>query len=220
MTLGTDWNQRLPRSDPAHSKRQMERAADRCRFVLDRPIVDKPGTRWVYNCGCAVLLGHLIAAGTGKPLDAFAQEVLFDPLGITRFEWIGGSNGAPSASGGLRLSARDLARIGQLIPAQGKCKGRQIVPASWLRGCMTPAAAIGDGRHYSRQWALSAETMPAADATRLTLSAIGNGGQRLSVVPSLDLAVVTLAGNYNRPDHSAMPALILREIVLANLERV
>jgi len=43
----------------------MEMARDRYRFVLDRPIVAEPGSRWESNGGTTALLGHLIAEGTG-----------------------------------------------------------------------------------------------------------------------------------------------------------
>jgi CubicO group peptidase (beta-lactamase class C family) len=49
-------------------------AADRYRFVLDRPLVAQPGTRWAYNGGATAVLGHLIAEGTGTPLLDYARK--------------------------------------------------------------------------------------------------------------------------------------------------
>ena len=60
----------------------MERAPDRYRYVLDRPIVAEPGKTWIYCGGATALLGRMIAKGTGKPLHAYAREALFDPAGI------------------------------------------------------------------------------------------------------------------------------------------
>jgi CubicO group peptidase (beta-lactamase class C family) len=56
MTLGTEWNEDLPYSNPANSEIMMERASDRYRFILDRPIAHKPGERWTYNGGCSACL--------------------------------------------------------------------------------------------------------------------------------------------------------------------
>ena len=51
MTMGTEWDEDLPNSDPRNGERQMEAAADRYRFVLDRLLVAAPGERWNYNGG-------------------------------------------------------------------------------------------------------------------------------------------------------------------------
>ena len=45
MTLGTEWDETLPYSDPRNSEIAMEMAKDRYRFILDRPLVAAPGSR-------------------------------------------------------------------------------------------------------------------------------------------------------------------------------
>jgi len=106
MTLGTEWDESLPYSDPRNSEIAMELAPDRYRFVLERPIVAEPGSRWNYNGGATAVLAHLIAIGTGTPLFDFARDKLFQPLGIVDAEWVLGSNGEPAAASGLRLRPR------------------------------------------------------------------------------------------------------------------
>jgi CubicO group peptidase (beta-lactamase class C family) len=119
MTVGTEWDETLPYSDPRNSEIAMEFAADRYRFVLERPLVAPPGSRRVHNGGAAAVLGHLIARGTGERLHDFARARLFGPLGILETEWVAGSNGEPAAASGLRMRPRDLARIGQLVLRRG-----------------------------------------------------------------------------------------------------
>lgn len=110
----------------------MENAPDRYRFVLDRPMVAEPGTQWTYDGGAVAIIARLIATGVGMPIDRYAKEKLFEPLGIERFEWAHGPDGEPSAASGLRLTARDLALIRELVLGQGRYRGEQIVPAQWL----------------------------------------------------------------------------------------
>ena len=119
----------------------MEQAPDRLRYILDRPITLEPGQSWVYNGGTSALLGALIEQGTGQPLDAFARDALFAPLGIERFDWTKGADGVASAASGLRLTARDLAQIGQLILSGGTHAGREIVPKRWLEQSTTAKIA-------------------------------------------------------------------------------
>ncbi len=152
MTLGMEWDEARPYSDPNNSEIAMERAADRYRFVLERPFVASPGERWIYSGGAVALLGHLIAKGSGTALPDFAREALLAPLGITEFEWAHGSDGIASAASGLRLRPRDLLRIGQMVLAGGEWNGRRIVSRAWLDTSFTPAIDTDQGVRYGRLW--------------------------------------------------------------------
>lgn len=217
MTLGMAWDERRSYADPANSERAMEDAPDRNRFILDRAFVAEPGERWIYSGGATALIGHLIAKGTGIRLEAFAQQVLFEPLGITRFEWATGRDGVASAASGLRLRPRDLLRIGALVLAGGEWQGRRIVSREWLDGSLRSAIETGDGLQYGRLWWLGDATTPALRGARRWAAGFGNGGQRLWLMPDADLTVVVMSGNYNAPDAGLTPNCVWREIVLQNL---
>lgn len=195
MTLGLEWNEDLPYSDPNNSEIAMERSPDRCRYVLERPIVATPGQRWRYSGGATALLGQLIARGAGQPLLAFAQDTLFIPLGITQAEWTPGLDGNAAAASGLRLSAADLARIGQLLLQRGSWNGRGVVPAEWIAASLTPQALAFDGLRYGHHWYIAPRRGGGA-----TWMALGLGGQRLVVMPELELVYVIQMGNYQRAD--------------------
>lgn len=213
MTMGTQWDEMsIPYSDPRNSEIAMERAPDRYRFVLDRPIVKPPGESWTYNGGATALLGHLIAKGSGGTLHQYAKEKLFAPLGITDTTWIKGFDGRESAASGLRMRPRDLARVGQLVLDNGRADGLPIVPASWLEASSTPRARIEEGFDYGYHWYLGRLRSGAG-----TISAIGNGGQRMMIAPALGLVIAVTAGNYNRPDAWKLPVKLITEHVLAGL---
>ncbi|WP_204128752.1 serine hydrolase, partial [Pseudomonas ogarae] len=75
-------------------------------------IAASPDTLWTYNGGGTDLLGNIIEQVSGKPLEAFARETLFQPLGITDLEWkTYPKNGKVAAAAGLRLRPRDAAKI-------------------------------------------------------------------------------------------------------------
>ncbi len=217
MTLGTEWDElTLPYTDPRNSEIAMDRAEDRLRYVLSRPVTEPPGQRWTYNGGATALLAALIATGSGQSLEAFAEANLFAPLGIAQFSWTPGPDGVASAASGLRLSTRDLLRIGMCVLADGAWQGRQVVPASWLARCFTPSVGLPDGRRYGWHWYLGAVGRSVAGKVvwERTVSAMGNGGQRLFLLPDLDLAVAVTAGNYDTPDQWRPPLAVLRDIVL------
>jgi CubicO group peptidase (beta-lactamase class C family) len=217
MTLGTEWDETLPYTDPRNSEIAMEMAPDRYRFVLARPIVAEPGSRWTYNGGATALLAHLIAEGTGKQLHEYAREKLFAPLGISDTEWVLGSNGEPAAASGLRMRPRDLARIGQLVLDQGRWGERRLVPAAWLTASFEPRVPSEDELAYGYQWWLWPRDSR-ADGRRW-MAGFGNGGQRLTIMPHLDLVLVVTAGNYNQPDAWQLPVTITEILIPARTGR-
>lgn len=207
MSLGLEWREDLPYNSPANAEIAMELAEDRYRYVLERPIADPPGTRWSYCGGASALLGRLIAAGTGQSLDAYGKNVLFGPLGIDDVEWMSGTDRVPSAASGLRLAARDLARIGELVLADGG----GIVPADWIRTMLRPRLQTEWGAGYGYHWYL--DTV----AGHPLAAAMGNGGQRLVVLPDLGAAAAILAGNYDHPEQWRTPQTVLEQIILPAL---
>jgi CubicO group peptidase (beta-lactamase class C family) len=217
MSLGTAWDEERPYTDPENSEIAMERAPDRYRFILEQPVVVAPGTRWIYSGGAVALVGALIARGAKMPLPDFAREALFAPLGITNFNWNVGSDGVASAASGLRLTARDLLAIGQMVLANGVHGGRQVVPADWIAASLKPAIPTGDGLDYGRLWFLGRSDLPEFGGGRAWSAGFGNGGQRLYLCPEAGVAAVIYAGQYDRPTAWMAPTRIWFEIVLANL---
>jgi CubicO group peptidase (beta-lactamase class C family) len=212
MTMGLAWDESMSYADARNSEIQMALSPDRVAYVLSRPAAEPAGERWHYCGGATELLAALIQERTGKPLASFALERLFDPLGLSRVEWNGDGNG-PYAASGLRMTPRDLARIGELILQRGRWQGRALVPESWLEAALRPQVRIegsfGYGYHFY------SGGLEAQQQSMQFYAAMGNGGQRLYVVPALDASVAISAGHYNDWKLSReLPGLVLREYVL------
>lgn len=209
MKMGTEWNEDLPYTDPANSEIAMERADDRYRFVLDRPMVNEPGDWWTYNGGATALAARLITIGSGMPIDEYAKKKLFAPLGIGNFEWVAGADGVPAAASGLRLNIHDLAKIGRMILNDGQWEGAQIVPAEWLKASFTPYSNLHSGLRYGYFWWLAPQGDPP-----VSVAGFGNGGQRLSISKANDMIVAVFAGNYNDPEAWRIPVKILIDFAI------
>jgi CubicO group peptidase (beta-lactamase class C family) len=203
MTLAVEWDESPPYTTAANSEIAMELAPDRYRFVLERPMTGEPGRQWSYCGGATALLGRLIGKGTGLALPEFARVALFEPLGIDAFEWMAGNDGVAAAASGLRLTPRGLARIGQLVLDAGM----DIVSPAWLAAMLRPRVRIDERRGYGYQWYLSTGAEPA-----WRFAAMGNGGQRLFVLPDHDLVVAVTVGDYDTGDQSRAPDAILAEV--------
>jgi len=208
MQMGTDWDESLPYTDPRNSEIAMELADNRYRFILDRPMVHEPGTHWTYNGGATAIIAKLIADGVGKPIDVYAKEKLFDPLGITGLHWAAGADGVPSAASGLRLTTHGLAKIGHMVMEGGKADGRQIVPEAWVEAMLRPHTNAEDLR-YGHFWWLAPDGDPP-----IWVAGFGNGGQRLWINKQGGLVLVVYAGNYNQPDAWKVPVSVTLDFLL------
>jgi CubicO group peptidase (beta-lactamase class C family) len=159
----------------------------------------------------------VLQQATGKWLDEFAKEVLFEPLGITKFEWVRlPASREPAAGSGLRLRPRDLAKIGQLVIDKGVWKGQRIVSEKWIEeSTLTRQEGLFgiSSLGYGYQW----WTDYKADSGRQIAwtCAQGFGGQRIYTVPAFDLVVVITAGLYDDKSQDWVPFEIFEKYVLA-----
>lgn len=214
MSSGLDWNEALPYSNPRNSERRMNDAPDRSRFVLEQPAVHTPGGLFCYNGGLTTLLAEFVERAAGRPLDVFASEVLFEPLGIADVEWLRYPDGTPNATSGLRMRAPDVAKFGQLMLDGGAWAGRQIVSSAWVQESTTAHVQTTGPVSYAFHWWLGRTLVGGKEID--WIGALGYGGQRLYVVPEMNLVVVIFAGLYANPDlASTIGETILREQVLA-----
>jgi CubicO group peptidase (beta-lactamase class C family) len=142
--------------------------------------------------------------------------VLFEPLGIENVEWYKYAQGNVSAAAGLRMRPRDLAKIGQLMLQQGTWNGKQIVPASWIRSATSPHMQAIELYFYGYQFWLGRSLFDQREV--IWASAIGNGGERMFIVPELDLVVVMNAGLYDSPLQGSLPVEIFNGYVMRAIQ--
>lgn len=138
MSAGLAWDEAIAWNSAANNERLMDEASDPYQYVLAQPIAVPPGQAYNYCGGAPTLLQGVIQRTSGKPLDALAREALLEPLAITDAEWTRFPNGDVRGYGGLRLRARDLAKLGQLVLNRGTWLGRSIIPAEWIGESTAP----------------------------------------------------------------------------------
>ena len=108
------------------------RAVDKTAFSIDLEQQSDPGTTWVYNNAAIQTLEAVISGATGEDLAEFAQERLFDPLGMTDSGWARDLAGNPMTFMGVQSTCRDMARFGLLALNEGNWNGEQIVSQDWM----------------------------------------------------------------------------------------
>ena len=101
-------------------------------YVLHKNLIFEPGSSFYYNDGNPQLISGIIEAASGLSLKHFAEEYLFDRLGIYDYQWETASDGLAFGAFGLWLKPRDMAKIGKLIVENGSWNGEQIVSLVWI----------------------------------------------------------------------------------------
>ena len=215
MSQGLAWNEDLPYSDPANSETQMDLSPDPIRYALSQPVVAPPGTVWNYSTGSVTILAALLRKATGQPLDALVRTELFEPLGISDYEWahLPSGNLAPY---GLRIRPRDLAKIGQLVLDHGIWNGKSVVPADWGATATSPQINGQQLYFYGFQFWLGRSLLHGRAIE--WVAGVGYGGQRLFIVPALDLVVLVHAGLYTSSMQSSVPLIVLNRFVLQSAD--
>jgi CubicO group peptidase (beta-lactamase class C family) len=110
----------------------------------------------------------------------------------SKFAWLEDPQGITCGWSGLWLTARDMAKLGQLYLDHGRWKGRQVVPADWVRASTQPATrtsvTLGNlSFRYGYQWWI------APDSAHPFFAAAGYGGQLIAVVPDLGIVLAIAA---------------------------
>jgi CubicO group peptidase (beta-lactamase class C family) len=177
-----------------------------------------PGVNWCYNNWDFNTLGTIFTRLTDRQIHAEFAEAIAKPTGMQDFD--------PDRDGGLhplpesdhpaypfRMTARDLARFGELFLRRGRWDGQAIIPRPWVETSVLPYSDAGTGGAYGYMWWVTRDgilfpnqVMPAG-----SYAAKGAGGHVVLVLPSLDTIIVHRVDT-DRKGHSVSSGRIGRLI--------
>ena len=184
------------RNAPGDEDFYQEEIADwRAHVLGEVPIVFEPGSKLVYASANYLLVGAMVDRVTGNMAD-FSEENLFKPLGISNYSWYMTPQQRAYGAGGMRITPRDLAKLGMLILGKGVWRGQRVLSEAWIEQMTTPRFS-GElwGKRYCLGWYRHRARVKERDLD--VISAAGNGGQRIWVIPELDAIVVSTMSEYN-----------------------
>jgi CubicO group peptidase (beta-lactamase class C family) len=101
-------------------------------YIFGFKIHAPQGTHYKYKNSDPHLMSAILQEAAGQTLRDWAQEVLFDKIGIKRLEWLVYKDGITMGGYGIKTTPRELGKIGQLILNEGKWENEQIVSTNWI----------------------------------------------------------------------------------------
>ncbi|MEM8812704.1 MAG: serine hydrolase [Pseudomonadota bacterium] len=177
------------------------------------------GTVFRYRSPNTDLLGLIAERAAGIPLSELLSDRIWRKIGCeTPADITVDRLGAPRAAGGMSATARDLARIGELMRGLGTVTNRRIVSQDWIRDIVTEGDReawlqgdygylIPDGRYRSQWYQLGGPNG--------AFCAIGIHGQWLIVDPAAALVVVKFSSQADPVDDMRDQALMAGIATLA-----
>lgn len=99
---------------------------------LSLPVVEKPGTKFMYNSGASFMLSAIVQKVTGQTAHDYLNRKLFTPLNIIGSTWTTNPDGINMGASHLRLRTEDLAKFGQFFLQMGKWNGKQLLSKAWI----------------------------------------------------------------------------------------
>jgi len=217
MTSGLEWDEwGAPLSSPDNDIVGIWfQDKDPITWILERPLVNEPGTSFTYSGGNMIVLGEIIKNATKMTIDEFSGKYLFEPLEIDYFNWsLQFENGVFEAAGSLEITPRDMVKIGVTFLNKGVWDGKQIISEQWVeksatsfpgnKGINIPGEDSGRvGYSYSwwtKQYSNSGSWWTcqfSKSGKRINMYYAGGwGGQHIMVLPELNTVVVFTGGNY------------------------
>jgi CubicO group peptidase (beta-lactamase class C family) len=169
----------------------MQRSPDYVQFALDLPMAYEPGSQFVYCSPAISLLSPILQQATGMTTLAFAEQYLFEPLGIHDVLWETDPQGYTRGWGDLSLHPHDMAKLGLLFLQEGRWEDRQIVSRRWVREARVAQSETPDGEHaYGYGWWLAPDLQGVYRAE-------GRNGQYIYMLPDWNMLLVTTGGGFD-----------------------
>lgn len=182
--------------------------------ILNLPLVREPGTQFEYHSAAPALFGPIIEHTSGISVSEFARKYLFEPLNISHYQWYIFPDGSEMTAGALWMRPRDMAKFGYLILSGGQWHGKQILSEEWINKSTSAHISAG-GYDYGYYWWLG--KLNKENEIIESIMASGYGGQRVYVIPKLNLIAVFTSQPDDNPKGQTRIAQIMENYILPSM---
>ena len=198
--MGIPWNEYTVNVEASTSHvLQMKLESDWARHIISRKLEAPPGLRLVLNSGSAILLSKVFSnILQDQTLEEYIKTNLFDPIGISSYEWAYDPSGTLDLFSGLSLSVLDFTRIGYLMQQEGRWSDRRrVINRDWVLDATLPSVDFINSFNFGYYWWVFTDDFADFYLSRnQTYMMNGFIGQNLYVSPDNNLVVCVMGENY------------------------
>lgn len=169
---------------------------------LSSSLEGTPGKDFQYNSMNTYMLSSMLTKITGETVTEYLKPRVFEPLGIRDYFWEQSPERVTKGGWGLFMKPEDMAKLGTLYRHEGAWKGRQVVPAEWVKESTHKQIDTPQGYGYGYQMWM--EDRP--DSFAFT----GMLGQNVLVYPDTEMVIVTNGGNRDMVENEVMMGILRR----------
>lgn len=207
MQSGLEWNEDYGNRSDVTLMLHCE--PDFAEYSYTRPLEHDPGTYWCYSSGTTNIVSYILRQqfDTDDDYYAFPHKNLFHKIGITGALFEPDESGTLVGSSYLYMTARDYARFALLYLQDGMFEGEQILPRGWVDYSVSPAPA--SNKEYGSFFYLNNNNYIESAPEDMYMCR-GHDGQRIFIIPSLDIAIVVLGYS---PDDSMNFDKLIADII-------
>lgn len=193
--------------------RAIKNASDPLKVIFENDLRFSPGSRFQYSDATAYVMGAVLQEALGTTLETYADEKLFGPLEIDSYKWYQSNSGVNYPGFDLYLTCQAMQKIGQLVLDEGYLD-HQIVSGSWLeQATATYQKTYSSAFHkdYGYYWWLG-------DVEGYqVISALGHGGQYITIVPDLDLVITAACYGAVNDELAGRQSSILKDLIVEGI---
>ncbi|ANU06694.1 serine hydrolase domain-containing protein [Paraurantiacibacter namhicola] len=192
---------------------------DMAAWAQAQPLEHEPGAEFDYSTNTSVILAdvaaRVLAPGAGpdarrEAVAGFLESRLATPMGAPSFTGEFDAQGTMLAGSNIWATARDWAKLGELLRNGGSKGGVQLVPRSWVDFMRRPSPRASDyGAHLwlNRASGNDRTVLWPAQGPDTAFAAVGHLGQYVVVSPEQGLTVVRLGKSTNEERDLMVPLL-------------
>lgn len=193
MTSGLAWDETYDLGTPITRMLYLE--PDMAAYVAGQELENPVGEHQQYSSGSTMLLCSVLQESSGLGADLPGRQ-LFEPLGLSSAVLEPDAAGTPVCSSYLWATPRDWVSLGQFALQDGVWEGTRLLPEGWMAKSTTALpVAESDEVGYAAGWRtnlLADGGLAVPELPEDMYWATGHDGQRLYVIPSLDLVVLRM----------------------------
>lgn len=224
MSSGLEWREAgISYNDESNDENRMYEDGDWVDYTLRKEMIARPGEVFNYNGGVTNVLAAAIQEAVNMPLDQFAEEHLFTPLGINNYIWRKNRDSTlVSANAGLRITPRDMIKIGTMLLNKGEWNGKRILSQEWVKKLSSTQIEGGPLGPFTLGYGykvLVVEKGPDFFPGLKGYAATGNGGQIIWVLPEHNTVFVMTGGNYNSDLSQTQPIEMVIKYLYPSLKK-